>query len=234
MINLKQQLINDPRLLNVYCFGSHVYGSADYNSDEDYICIVKEMFDPINVSVHIYTIESFQSLINLHDITALECLFLKPEFKLKEQHQFSFVLDKFKLRTSISTIASNSWVKGKKKITVMGDYDLRLGIKSVFHSLRILHFGIQIGHSNKIIDYSAANYILTDMWKLSKDFTYNELWSEIEIKYRKLYNNLSSEFKQLCPKNLEELSKKEVIKRILENHEVYTIDLLNDLLIELK
>jgi hypothetical protein len=229
---LQDQLINDNRLLNVYLFGSTVYGSMDKNSDVDYICVAKEWFDPVNVNIHVFSVNQFQLLLDNCDIQMLECVFLPTAFKLKEQHQFPFQLDKFRLRTSISTIASNSWVKGKKKLTVMGDYDLRLALKSIFHSLRILDFGVQVATDNKISNYKSMNYVLEDLWKLSKDSNYSELWEVIDLKYRKQFNELSTHFKQLCPKNMVQISRKEKLKTILENHGCFSVELLNDLLDE--
>ncbi len=71
--------------------------------------------------------------------------------KMTNDLGITFKLDKTKLRVAISTIVSNSWVKGKKKLIVQGDYDLNLAIKSTFHSLRILDFGTQIAMEGKII-----------------------------------------------------------------------------------
>lgn len=229
-----EQLITDPRILNVYRFGSIVYGSYDYDydSDEDYIVVADKWFDSMNLNVHVFTVNDFQRLLNNGEIQMLECYFVDPKFVLKQEHTFTLNLDLFKLRTSISTITSNSWVKGKKKLTVMGDYDLRLALKSIFHSLRILDYGIQIASNGKINDYSSMNYVLSDLWKLSKDYHYEELWEKINQKYKKLFNGLSSQFKQLCPKDIQEIAKKDKIKSILENHEVYTVELLNDLLDE--
>jgi hypothetical protein len=232
IMTLQEQLINDNRLLNVYLFGSTVYGSTDKHSDIDYICVAKEWFDPMNVNIHVFSVNQFQLLLDNCDIQTLECVFLPAEFKLKEHHTFQLRLDKFLLRTSISTIASNSWVKGKKKLTVMGDYDLRLALKSIFHSLRILDFAIQVATDEKISNYKSMNYVLDDLWKLSKDYNYSELWAVIDLKYRKLFNELSTHFKQLCPKNATQLSRKERLKTILDNHGCYSVELLQDLLDE--
>ena len=108
-------------------------------------------------------------------------------------------IDRQKLRMSISTIASNSWVKGKKKLLVSGDYDVKLAIKSVFHSLRILDYGIQIATSGKVYEWDSMNYVLEDLRKLS--YQREDLWNAIDTKYRKVFNSKSSEFKSLAPKD---------------------------------
>ena len=178
---------------------------------------------------HVFTVSQFQSLLDNMDIQMLECYFLSDNFKLKEKHKFTLSINKFKLRTSISTITSNSWVKGKKKLIVMEDYDLRLALKSIFHSFRILDYGIQIASEGEIIQYDSMNYVLNDLWKLSKDYNYSELWQKINTKYNPLFKQMSSRFKELCPKDLTELNKRNRIKSILESYKVYTEELLNEL-----
>ncbi len=229
---LAEQLVKDKRLLNVYRLGSVVYESYDYDSDEDFIVVTDKWFDSMNLNVHVFTINDFQSLLNIGEIQMLECYFLPTQHKLKIEHNFTLNLDLYKLRTSISTITSNSWVKGKKKLIVMGDYDLRVALKSIFHSLRILDYGVQIASEGEIIQYNSMNYVLSDLWKLSKDYNYEELWEKIDLKYRKTFNSLSSQFKQLCPKDVKEITKKERLRNILENHNVYTEELLNQLINE--
>ena len=223
---------NDDNVLNIYQFGSRVYGSDNKDSDYDYIMIVKEFFDPKDINIHVHTVQNFQRLLDNHDIQALECLFLPPKFILKDtlDNNLIWELDKSKLRTSISTISSNSWVKGKKKLIVQGDYDINLAIKSLFHSLRIIDFGIQIAIHNRIVDYSSKNYILEDLIKLAEEYQSVELWEIIDSKYREVYNKLRTEFKMLCPKENAELF--DLIKKYFKDNNIdfqLTKDKFNEL-----
>lgn len=228
-----KDLIENNNVLNIYKFGSKVYGSNDENSDDDYIIVVKELMNINNINIHQYCISEFENLILNQEILILECLWLSENNILKETVKFKFVLDKFKLRKMISTITSNSWQKGKKKLTIMGDYDLRAGLKSYYHSLRILDYGIQIALNNKIIDYSSMNYVLTDLYKLSESYSYHILQQKIDEKYKKLFNNLSSRFKELCPKDLSENNKRNNIIEILKKYNIVNNDLVEDLMREL-
>lgn len=217
--------INDANILNIYKFGSHLYKTNHEKSDEDFIIVVKKWYASADINVHVFTIDQFQRLLDNCDIQMLECYFSTQ--KIKEEHQFHFHLDKAKLRTSISTICSNSWVRGKKKLTVMGDYDKYLAIKSIFHSLRILDFGIQLAESGRIYDFSSMNYVLTDLQRLSEQYENIELWTAIDEKYRKKFNSLSSHFKSLCPKNTQEAVKRKELEEIfatfsIENEELFT------------
>ncbi len=214
---------NDDNVLNIYPLGSRVYGSCTPESDYDYILVVKNYFDSNDINVHIYTEEQFRLSLNNHDIQALECIHLPNHLIIKETIKFSYILDKKKLRSAISTIASNSWVKGKKKLIVSGDYDLHLAIKSIFHSLRIIDFGIQIATHNKIISYHSMNYVLVDLKKLSESYQRVDLWETIDTKYRKLFNNSSSIFKSLCPKDTTKELKMKELEIILKNNSYYVL-----------
>lgn len=218
------------KTLNVYMFGSRVYGTNTPTSDKDWICVTEDKRTSANVNIHYYTQKEFQSLLDAHEIQMLECYFL-PIHQKREQIRFTFKLDKQKLRTSISTITSNSWVKGKKKLIIAGDYDWYLGIKSVFHSLRILDFGIQIATHRKIINYASMNYVFWDLIKMKESgLDRIELWKAIDVKYRKMFNAKSSQFKQLCPKSLDEKNKKIQLSSILQKYGKYDEDMLNEIL----
>jgi len=209
--------ITDPNVYNIYIFGSQVYGTATPESDTDIIMVVKDWFDSKDINIHVYTVEQFQLLIDRHDIQAMECLFTPKEYILKSNinRWYDIKIDKQLLRPAISTITSNSWVKGKKKLTVAGDYDLHLAIKSIFHSLRILDFGIQIATSGSIQNFGAMNYVLEDLKKLSDDYQREELWNKIDDKYRKVFNAKTTQFKILAPKDLTEKNKKSQLVTIL-------------------
>jgi len=218
-----QKYIDDDNVCAIYPLGSRVYGSHTPDSDHDYILVCWEYFDSQDINVHVYTVNQFKQALLNHEIQALECYFLHEDLIIKlndTRHQQGFVLDKSKLRTSISTITSNSWVKGKKKLIIAGDYDPYLAIKSIFHSLRILDFGIQIATSGYIENYGFVNFVLTDLKKLAEQYQRDELWNVIDTKYRSMYNSKSSQFKGLCPKPMNENDYKKELKNILKNHKV--------------
>lgn len=222
--------LDDENILNVYRFGSRVYGSNTENSDSDYIIVAKEFYDSQDINKHVYTEKQFQELLNNHDIQALECYFAPSWAIPKHTKRFDFELNKSKLRVSISTIASNSWVKGKKKLIVTGDYDVNLAIKSIFHSLRIINFGIQIATEGVIFDYGAMNWLLSDLKKLAAEYQSTDLWQKIDDKYRSTYNSMSSKFKELCPKDLSEKDRSIQLDNCLKKHGISNEQLKNEIL----
>ena len=182
---------------NIYLYGSYVYGTNDSESDIDYILVVDYQGDgekQLNIdrlNINSYSINCFQSMVNNHEVSALECIFLPEKFKI-EIHPINFFLNIEKLRRSFSEKSSNSWVKAKKKIDIHNEY--RLGRKSLFHSLRILMFGIQIIKYGKIVNYQEANWILEKIQ--SQDY---KNWSEYKEFWQPKYNELRSEFRKLGP-----------------------------------
>ena len=224
-----EKYLTDPNVLNIYRFGSHVYGTNNEYSDEDFILICESYFDSKDINIKVFSLIETKILINKMDIQILECIDSPKEFILKETIPLSYIVNLYNLRTSISTITSNSWVKGKKKLTVLGDYDLNLAIKSIFHSLRILDYGIQIATSSEIYDFKNMNFVLEDLRKLSLEKVGNELWEAIDTKYRKLYNSKKSTFKNVTPKDYSEREKEKRINEILSKYNIFNKDLTFEL-----
>tara|TARA_R110000737_G_scaffold351873_2_gene395495 strand:- start:731 stop:1432 length:702 start_codon:yes stop_codon:yes gene_type:complete len=223
-----------PNVLNVYRFGSMVYGTNRIGSDEDFY-VVQEVYTASNCTDnhHISSLE-FQQLLDNQDIQAIECFFLDPVNVFKETVQFTYKLDKVKLRTSISAVCDNSWVKGKKKLIVSADYNKKLALKSIFHSLRIRDLGIQIALYGKIISYMRMNYIFDDLLKLGEQYERIELWDAIDTKYRKEYNSLRSQFVELCPKgNNRQIKIDKVRKMLKDNNQELSLDLIKNIVDEI-
>ncbi|AEO93371.1 gp109 [Bacillus phage G] len=187
-------------ILYVFPFGSKVYGNVTKNSDTDLIVVVKgneelkyQICDD-DGDIHVYSRKTFEGLIDRHDISALECIF-------SNDTDFDFVLDFEKLRRSISAVASNSFVKCKKKLTSGSDYNPYIAKKSMFHSIRILEFGIQIAKYGKITDFGCANHYYEMLLEMDD-------WGTIKNYFQPIANKLKSEFKKLAPLDKDIYNKK--------------------------
>jgi len=196
--------LNNKDILNLYHYGSVVYNCKGTNSDNDYIVVVnndseyQEQLKINNNDYSFYKESEFRELIKKHEITALECLFLDSKFIVRETVKFDFELDLQQLRESISKKSSNSFVKAKKKLIVEKDYDLYVGKKSLFHSLRIILFGTQIAIYGKITNYEEANIYYNDI--VNNDVVEWEYFKNI---YQPIYNNLKTEFRKWAEKKRE-------------------------------
>lgn len=195
--------LEDSDVLNVYPYGSKVYGTAGSQSDYDYIVVMKNGTidrDSLDSSYHklnvtIYSQDSFQNKLDLHKISLMECFFVPASLMLKNTCKFSFKLDKKLLRESISEKTSNSWVKAKKKFEVMQDRNVYVAKKSLFHSLRIIDFGMQIASKGQIINYSSSNYLWEEIYTNPAD-----TWQPYKDQYQEFFNNQMTEFRKLAPK----------------------------------
>ena len=186
---------NNTDILNIYEYGSRIYGTASEKSDYDFVVIVKDEVyttdhcSEENYEFNIYSKSQWIKMAEENDVTFCECFFLPN--KIKEEFVPDFTIDIPKLRASFSSVASNSWVKCKKKLTVEKDFAPYIGKKSLWHSFRILMFGIQILSKGKIYDYSEANSMYDEIVKNE-----NNNWQYYKEKYQALYNQYKSEFRK--------------------------------------
>jgi len=198
--NIISQLELNYKILNMYQYGSRVYGCTNPNSDYDFMVVVEGDFPETHITIGdaeitIYSEIQFQKMIDEHEISALECLFVQEEFIIKAAKHFDFALDLKKLRESLSHKSSNSWVKANKKFSVEKDFNPYTARKSLFHSFRILYFGIQIATYGKIINYQEANSLLYEILN-----NRSEKWEDYKVKYQSSYNIMRSKFREACPK----------------------------------
>ena len=193
----------------VYPRGSVVYGTYEEGvSDIDRLVVVDNKCEDLlkddvkgvyqdtddEIDYQFMCEKTFEKMIYDNCIEVLECIFSKPT-EHNWKYMDMFVLDKWKLRQSVSSICSNSWVKCKKKLTVEKDYDLRCGQKSLWHSLRIYMYGIQLAETGKIYDWAQANRL----WYEIRDAE-TPTWEYYYQKYKKLHNELRSKLVLLCNK----------------------------------
>jgi hypothetical protein len=195
--------------LAVFPYGSSVYKNKT-PEDFDFIIVTdrpyfQEQFEKNNVKYEIsnYSKEEFLQRLKEHEISVLECLYIDHKDKyldnsLRKEIE-SFTLDKEKLRESCSQKSSNSYVKAKKKLIVEEDFNLSVSYKSLWHSLRILDFGMQIAKTNRINPESCNDLydnVIKDYLMMNND------WSKLHEKYKPIHNSIASEFKQICPKKI--------------------------------
>lgn len=194
---VKRAKIDITNLIALYAYGSRVYGTFRKKSDYDFIAVVRkrdnEQFSDNVININFFDIEAHQHRLNEHEISALETFFLAPEFILLEKQKFTFTLNHSKLRHAISAKSSNSWVKAKKKLTVEKDYDLDLGRKSLFHSIRIIDFGMQIAKTGRINDYASCNTLFNEIMECYD-------WKSMYKEFKLHYNICCTKFRLECPK----------------------------------
>jgi hypothetical protein len=182
-------------VLNLYRYGSHVYGTNTPSSDEDFIAIADRDGEIHNqpgmgFDITLYTRESFQNKLGAHAQDIMECVWLPSGMVLKAEVPVDFNLNLQTLRRSVSERSSLAWVKAKKKLI---DGDVYTASKSLYHALRIADFGIQIAKDGRILNYQYQPHILQDIQSLDPVW---DIWSKV---YKPHHNKLMSEFRVLAP-----------------------------------
>lgn len=162
--------LNLDDILNIYPYGSQVYGNAKENSDHDYIIVYKRSLLPSgafkdnaissqdrNIQGICYSRGGFIDAINNYQMSALECIFLPEDMIVK--NTFKFKMNKYVEKEFISkviSLASASWHNAQLSFK---DDNFEYVKKNIYHAIRIIDFAIQIKNEGKIVDYTSTNSI---------------------------------------------------------------------------
>jgi predicted nucleotidyltransferase len=189
--------LHPSRVYNIYLFGSRVYGTHSDNSDWDIIIVAKNSVESIEIksdlyNIHIYTPDKFQQDLDWHMPKNLECIFAPDWAKLKEDIKYNLTLNIPKIRHATSHVSSNSWVKCKKKLQIANEYNI--GVKSLFHAIRIPMFSTQIVNFGEIRDFQCANWV----WDKIKEKEWN--WEDLDKEFREVHNSTLSDFRKVTTK----------------------------------
>jgi len=185
------------KILNEYIVGSHVYGTNNSDSDTDYLVVVDG--EPIvkeerlgENDFHYISKAEFDHLLNINHIKAIETIYSPSKFILKEKYKPNFKIDPIALRNTTSAICSNSWVKGKKKIQ---DGEINIGLKSFFHSIRIMEFSCQLLLIDNIV-FDSMNWVWDELNALSNK-NQDEILAIVDQQYKPMRNGIHTTFKEL-------------------------------------
>lgn len=180
------------RIWNIYMFGSRVYGTHREDSDYDIMLVAssldcgKEIKDK-KYNIHIVSPDQFEDELRNYRMSYLECVFAPDFAKLQERRNFSLEIKSKSFKKQVIRQSLVSWRKAEKRIE---DGETFRGIKSLFHSFRILSFGMQIVSSKKIDSFSSYNRLWNEIsndndktWKYFKD-KYNKERLILENRFR--------------------------------------------------
>ncbi len=198
------------RIMYISDYGSKVYGTLTEKSDNDVIVILDSddyfyevsVFKEYNLDLHIISFREFERLLQKHDIMALETYY---QFPKSFQSLFDFNLIHDNLRRSVSSICGNSWSKARKKLEIPEESDY-IGIKSLFHSIRILSYGIDLAKDGKIdfknvlIDANTGKKIsCRNLWqRIQQKYESGWRWLEFKAHYTPIQNSNATLFRKLA------------------------------------
>lgn len=169
--------IDYSQILNIYPYGSKIYGSTTEDSDDDYVIVYKTSFLPSGafkdnaissedrkIQGTCYSRGGFIDAINNYQITALECLYLPDEFVVQKKMNFKmYKFDKKEFCKKIIEQASGAWYRAKQSHKQQNTEYTK---KNIFHAIRILDFGLQIEKSGNIYDYGSQNNLKVELENL--------------------------------------------------------------------
>ncbi len=165
-------------VLAIFPYGSQVYGTADENSDHDFIIVLKRSLlengafrqnaisnPDKTIQAVLYSRGGFIDALNNYEIGALECLSLPPELVLLKK--WPFKISKWHEKTMIKKIIQKASASRH-----IADQQAKTGYpdrakKGIFHALRILHFGLQLKEHQKIVDFQACNDLFYQLKEVS-------------------------------------------------------------------
>jgi predicted nucleotidyltransferase len=185
------------KIYAIYKYGSRVYGTLHEYSDYDFIIITNDStlisVNIPHVDINTCTLENFQVNLDNNEIWALECVFSTPVYST---YTFDYKIEIQKLRAAVSKNSSQTFNKAKKKFLSPYDREGELirGKKALFHSLRVLLFGIQIAKHQRIIDYHEANHYFNEIMSNTSN-----KWEDY-LYLKPKYNALMTTFRKIAPK----------------------------------
>jgi hypothetical protein len=122
------------------------------------------------MDITVYSKDTFEKILDEQRLHAIETWFCPKEYILFSTDyldSITFTLDKGKLRHTLAEKQNWSWARaiGKlknerptpKDMALTDDERKYVALKSLFHSYRIVLFGIQLGTTNKLTDFTVAN-----------------------------------------------------------------------------
>jgi len=186
-------------VIAIYPYGSQVYGTATAESDHDFIIVMKGAMLPSGafrdnaISNEDWTIQGvlysrggFKDAINNYEIGALECLSLDPSQVILDKWKFGIGSwnEKAMVKAIIKKASDSRHLSSMQSKS--GNKDR--AIKSMFHSLRILHFGLQLKEHQKIVNFQECNEMYKDFMAINPEVfdsrDYFDIFDELLIKLR--------------------------------------------------
>lgn len=167
-------------VIAMYPYGSQIYGTATEKSDHDYIIVMKGAlldngaFKNNAISNEDYTIQGtvysrggFLDAINRYEISALECLSLDDSQVILKK--WPFKVTNWNTKEMVKQIIRKASESRHYSKMASKNGDKEHAIKSMFHALRILQFGLQLKEHQKIVDFKACNRLYSDFKKISPE-----------------------------------------------------------------
>lgn len=185
---LRTLRLQDDAIHSLYRCGSHVYGTANAGSDEDFVAVLAHPSarrDLILGKAHdviIHTRASFAEAVDHHSVLALECVFAPPQHRLKETLPGPpFTLDRRKLAESAIGRSRSDFEKAARRFA---DEPVA-SKKKLFHALRVPMFALQLAQRGRIVNFAEAS----SLWQQIAA-SFDDDWERYRVAYGPLHEQL--------------------------------------------
>lgn len=204
--HLRHALLKETKnAVAVYPYGSRVYGTAEDDSDWDFVVVTSKARKKSDMkrgllNIKYWSPDHFQHLLDEHHITALECYFLPIDRGYSDtivlpDKPWKFKLGKAKLYESLIEKADRDWAKAEKWLRAVDKTpeNVLKAKKAIWHSFRILSFGCQIATLKTIFGYDEASWTYHLIMKASaEDWEYHEtFWKPKYIDFKESFRKVT-------------------------------------------
>lgn len=178
----------DPEIHSAVACGSRVYGTANVDSDEDFLVVLhaptrsEVVFRP-GLNVVLQGFDHFQDALRQQSVFALEAFFLPPAHRLKHG-KANYTLDRHRLHRAASEKSDADFQKAAKTFAL----EPNAARKKLFHSLRVPSFARQIARTGAIHDYGETN----SLWEEIATDPVSD-WAMVHDRYAALREQLCAE-----------------------------------------
>lgn len=179
-------------VIGMFRYGSQVYGTADENSDHDYIIVMKgAMLDngafrnnaisneDWSIQGVVYSRGGFLNAINSYEIAALECLSLDDSNIIVSKWPFKST--NWNTKEMVKAIIRKASDSRHLSNMQSKNGDKERAIRSMFHSLRILKFGLQLKEHQKIVNFQECNEMYKEFKNMNpEDFDSRDYFPQFD------------------------------------------------------
>jgi hypothetical protein len=212
------------QLLNIYLFGSRLYGVHKQNSDYDFIgicggeyfyayrlidsTIPAEMSptgEALDININMMHLTYFKESLKDAYINSVMLCFIPPSFVFLElvDIRSEFLLHLPNIRQSVQMDSTHNFAKAKR-LWRLGDF--YTAKKNIVHGIRYLNYSLQLlGPKGSIYDFTAGNEYWSEVMALpepgSGDTNGKEnssLWRAIDARFAPIYKDLTEKMKLYC------------------------------------
>jgi predicted nucleotidyltransferase len=147
------RLLKRPDVALLVPVGSRVYGTARPDSDHDFLAVVESGRDDLlyapDVNVTVKARASFEQALRDHSMFAMEAHFAPTRLV---EGSFPFKLDRRALWSAVEKKSAEDFAKAEKRY----DEEPTAMAKKLFHSVRVVDFGVQLCERGRLEDFMVS------------------------------------------------------------------------------